>query len=67
MSHTIHEDNYGVQGKGVTVRRGLKEAGDGTARRGTRTTEQARVPRTSWHNTAKSGEPRERVNGALVQ
>ena len=46
---------------------GRKEAGDRTARRGTRTVEQAHVPGTSWHNTAKSGEPGERVNAALVQ
>ncbi len=56
-----------VQGKGGTVRGGLQEAGDRTARRGTRTTEQAHVPRTSWHHTPKAGEPGERVNGAPVQ
>src|SRR5712692_262892 len=49
-----------VQGKGVTARGGLQEAGDRTARRGTRTAEQAHCPRTRWHNTAKSGEPGER-------
>ena len=38
-----------------------------TARRGTRTTEQAHFPRTSWHHTVKSGEPRDRVNAAPVQ
>ncbi len=65
MSRKIPEDNDESKAKGVTARRGLQEAGDRVARRGTRTAEKARFPGTSWHNTAKSGEPGDGVLGYM--
>jgi hypothetical protein len=67
MSKRIHEDNYESKAR-ASPRGGVcKEAGDRVARRGTRRAEKARVPGTRWPHTPKSGEPRDRVNVALVQ